>query len=63
MHGNEAGDEGELIRGGSIKVPSVDSGDSFLPDFLRIAQSALWNCLLARCEPGAFIHLLPLPID
>ena len=31
MPGSEAEEEGELIQVGSIKVPTVDSGDSFLP--------------------------------
>lgn len=61
MSGNDAGRRGSQYEGEALRFPLWAIGTHFYQDFLRIAQSALWSCLLAGCEPGAFIHQLPFP--
>lgn len=61
MHGSEAGEEGELIHEGSIKVPTVDSGDSFLRGLPENCTECPVGLSAGKMRAWSFYPLAPTP--
>lgn len=61
MHGSEAEEEGELIQVGSIKVPTVDSGDSFLPGLPENCTECPVGLSAGKMQAWSFYPLAPTP--
>lgn len=61
MRGSEAEEEGELIRGGSIKVPIVDSGDSFLRGLPENCTECPVELSAGKMRAWNFYPLAPTP--
>ena len=57
----EAGEEGELIQGDSIKVPTVDSGDSFLPGHPENCPECPVELSAGKMRAWSFYPLAPTP--